>query len=86
VRIIVHGVRAECEDALDRIRSVFDVVGIEDPLYLPPGSLLVQMHIHVRFGPVLDRRVKLCRCDRDPSSHVPWPGCPEWMTSREVQA
>jgi hypothetical protein len=48
VRIIVHGVRAECEDALERIRSVFDVVRVEDP-YTPPGSLLTQMHIQVRF-------------------------------------
>lgn len=24
--------------------------------------------------------VKLCRCDRDPSSHTPWPGCPEWTS------
>ena len=23
-------------------------------------------------------RVKLCRCDRDPFPHTPWPGCPEW--------
>jgi hypothetical protein len=28
------------------------------------------------------KRVKLCRCDRDPRSHVPMASCPEWKDAK----
>ena len=31
-------------------------------------------------------RVKLCRCDRDPFPHTPWPGCPEWKIAEGLPA